>query len=73
MIKGKKNIRMSKSTLQRRNTIVQEACDSLIEEAQKEEKSMDPKKKLTIREKVRKIGTTVYNSEYREFLSRGIF
>ena len=56
----------------RKNTIAEDAADTLIQvHKRNENEDEQPNKKLTIKEKVRKIGHAVYNSEYREFLSRG--
>ncbi|CAF0997620.1 unnamed protein product [Brachionus calyciflorus] len=60
---------MDPKTLRRRNTIVEEAADSLIQTGEKIEE-LNKHKKKSFLQSLKDIKKDIYNSEYREFLSR---
>ncbi len=56
---------------ERRNTLVDEAAEeSFLDNQADQSGSKRKKKKKTLKESLAEIGKEVYNSEYREFLSR---
>lgn len=60
---------MDSKALRRRNTIVEEAADSLIETGEKIEK-LNQSRKKSFWESLKKVKTEIYDSQYREFLGR---
>lgn len=59
---------MSGADLKRRNTVVEEAEATLIQEATNSNTKLKQKKSL--KERLSDIGSQIYNAEYREFLER---